>query len=180
LKRYLKQYIFLFILAGAIIALDQWSKSLVRANLDLGEMWSPWELIAPYFRIVHWKNTGVAFGMFQNLGQYFKYLPIIVAAAIIYYFPRVPEEDWPLRVAMGMQLAGAFGNWIDRITIGYVVDFISVGGFPVFNVADSSITIGVGILLLGMYLQERKEKKRALEESTQHLAAENTSKSETV
>lgn len=180
MKRYLKQYLFLLILAGTIIALDQWTKSLVRANLELGEMWSPWEWLAPYMRIVHWKNTGVAFGLFQNMGQYLKYLPIVVAAAIIYYFPRVPDEDGSLRLAMSMQLAGALGNWIDRMTIGYVVDFISVGGFPVFNVADSSITIGVAVLMLGMYLQERKERKRALEESTQHPAVDNISKSETV
>jgi signal peptidase II len=64
-----------------------------------------------------------------------------------------------------MQLGGAVGNLIDRLTIGYVVDFVSVGQFPVFNVADSSITVGVAILLVGMWLQERQEKKQALAES---------------
>jgi signal peptidase II len=57
-----------------------------------------------------------------------------------------------------MQLSGAVGNLIDRLTVGHVTDFISVGNFPVFNVADSSITIGVAILLLTVYLQERKQK----------------------
>jgi signal peptidase II len=63
-------------------------------------------------------------------------------------------------LALGLQLGGALGNWIDRMTVGYVVDFISVGNFPVFNVADSCITIGVGVLLLGVILQERQERKQ--------------------
>ena len=70
------------------------------------------------------------------------------------------EEDWPLRLAMGMQLAGALGNLIDRLTLGgKVTEFISVGNFPVFNVADSSITLGVVVLVLGVWWKERHEQK---------------------
>lgn len=122
-------------------------------------MWSPWPWLEPYARIVHWYNTGVAFGMFQGFGGIFTVIAIIVSAAIIYYYPRVPADDWPLRLAMGLQMGGALGNMIDRLTQGHVTDFISVGNFAVFNVADSSITIGVAILLLGVYLQERNKTK---------------------
>lgn len=66
---------------------------------------------------------------------------------------------------MGLQLGGAVGNLIDRITIGHVVDFISVGNFAVFNVADSSITLGVIVLILGVWLQERQQKRQNADSS---------------
>ena len=164
LKKLVRAYLILFLLAGSIVALDQWTKSLVRANLAIGEVWNPWQWLAPYARIVHWFNTGVAFGMFQGMGTIFMVLAIIVSAAIIFYYPRVAAEDWLLRLAMGFQLAGALGNLIDRIfNNGNVTDFISVGTFAVFNVADASISIGVAVLLLGVYLQERRQKAQAME-----------------
>ena len=156
MRKILRDYGYLLTLAGLIIALDQWTKALVRSNLDFEEIWSPWHWLAPYARIVHWKNTGAAFGMLQGFGGVFTVLAILVALAILYYFPRVPREDWVLRLAMGMQFGGAIGNLIDRLTQGHVTDFISVGKFPVFNVADASISTGVAILILGMWLKERQ------------------------
>ncbi len=103
----------------------------------------------------------VAFGMFQNGNLIFATLAILVVIAIIYYYPQVEAEDWTLKVAMGLQLAGASGNLIDRLMMGKVTDFISVGTFPVFNVADSSITIGVVVLLLGVWIKERQERKKS-------------------
>jgi len=67
-----------------------------------------------------------------------------------------------MRVAIAMQLGGAIGNLIDRLVFGPVTDFISVGRFPVFNVADSSITVGVGLLLLALWLAERRERREKL------------------
>jgi signal peptidase II len=162
LKKYVYPYLFLLLLSGSIIALDQWTKAIVRANLSIGEMWMPWAWLAPHARIVHWYNTGVAFGMFQGMGSVFMVLAILVSLAIIYYYPRVPSEDWLLRLAMGLQLAGAVGNLIDRITNnGNVTDFISIGRFPVFNVADMSISAGVAVLLFGIWVQERRQKAQA-------------------
>lgn len=157
---YLRDYLVLFLTSGFIIALDQITKFIIRQNLAVGEIWSPWPWLTPYARIVHWYNTGVVFGLFQGKGDIFTILAIIVAIGIIYYFPRVPAGDWSLRLAMGLQLGGALGNAIDRVLVGHVTDFISVGTFPVFNIADSSITIGVLVLLLGVYLQERANKKK--------------------
>ena len=114
----------------------------------------------PYARLVHWSNTGAAFGMFQNGSLVFTLLAFVVIALIIYYYPQVESEDWVLRLALSLQLGGAAGNLISRLTMdGKVTDFLSVGTFPVFNVADSSITIGVMILLLGMWAKERSLKK---------------------
>ena len=161
--RFIKIYRSLFLIALAIIVLDQVSKELVRTYIPLNNYWVPWEWMAPFARLVHISNTGVAFGLFQGMGTVFAILAMIVSVAIIIYYPRVPTDDWTLRLAMGLQLAGALGNLIDRLVFGYVTDFISVGNFAVFNVADSSITIGVGVLLLGIWLQERRAKQQAPE-----------------
>jgi len=155
LRKFLQNYGFLLIFAAAIVALDQWTKALVRNNLDFEEMWAPWDWLLPYARIVHWKNSGAAFGMLPGLSDVFTILAIVVAIAIFYYYPQVPRGDWTLRLAMGLQMGGALGNLVDRLTQGYVTDFISVGNFPVFNVADSSISIGVAVLILGMWVKER-------------------------
>ena len=156
MKNYIRDYTILFLIAASVILLDQVTKYLVRSNLDLSEMWAPWPWLLPYARIVNWHNTGAAFGILQQFGDVFKILPLIVSAAIIYYNSQVPSTEWPLRLALGLMLGGALGNLIDRYARGYVTDFISVGNFAVFNVADSSVTIGVAILIIYMWFQERK------------------------
>ncbi|HUV28657.1 MAG TPA: signal peptidase II [Anaerolineales bacterium] len=153
----LRDYLTLFGIGGAIIILDQTTKFLVRSNLALSEWWSPWEWLEPYARIVNWKNTGAAFGILPSLGDFIAILAVVVAIAIVYYFPRVPREDWTLRLAMGLEFGGALGNLFDRLTIGWVTDFVSIWRFPVFNVADFCITMGVIVLLLGVWSQERKK-----------------------
>jgi len=159
LKKFSHYFWFILVIPGLIIALDQYTKLLVRQNLALGESWMPWASLAPYARILHWYNTGVAFGLFQNGGIIFVLLPLVIVVGIIVYFQKIPNQDWALRLALSLQLGGAIGNLIDRLTIGHVTDFISVGNFPVFNVADSAITVGVIVLILGVWLQERREKK---------------------
>ncbi len=162
-----KAYVWLVIITVLILVLDQWTKWLVRSNLALGEVWSPYEWLTPYARIVHWYNTGVAFGMFQGMGWVFAILSMIISVFIIVFYGKVPARDWPLRVALILQLGGALGNLIDRLTVGHVTDFISLGNFAVFNVADSCITVGVVVMILGFWYIERQEKRLAKE-----LAAE--------
>ncbi len=165
MKQKVKDYLILIGVAGIIIALDQWTKWLVRTNIEFGTQWLPegMQWLSPYARIVNWHNSGAAFGMFQNGNLVFTILAFIVIAAIFYYYPQVEADDWTLKLAMGLQLAGAAGNLIDRLKVGKVTDFISIGAFPVFNVADSSITVGVIVLLLGVWIKERQEKKKAVE-----------------
>jgi signal peptidase II len=161
LKRLTRDYLILVLVVSVIVTLDQWTKWLVRTNIPFAGSWLPAGLdwLSPYARIVHWYNSGAAFGMFQQGGGVFAVLAVIVVIAIIYYFPRVEDDDWPVRLAMGMQLAGALGNLIDRLTLGgKVTDFISVWTFPVFNVADASITMGVVVLVLGVWWKERHDK----------------------
>jgi signal peptidase II len=161
LNRYLRDYIVLIGLGCVVVGLDQWTKWLVRTNLPYQGTWLPnWlSWLSPYARIVHWSNSGAAFGSFQNGNPVFTVLAIIVICAILYYYPRVEAGDWTLRLAMGLQLGGAAGNLVDRLIMQKVTDFISIGNFPVFNIADSSISIGVVVLLLGVWIRERAEKK---------------------
>jgi len=156
-------------IAIVIVALDQWTKGLVRANIPLGGTWLPesWNWLHPYARIVHWYNTGAAFGMFKEASMVFTVLAFIVIGLILYYYPQVEKADWSLRIAMSMQLGGATGNLIDRLTIGHVTDFISIGNFPVFNVADASISTGAAVLFLGIILMERAERKKNQETTQQ-------------
>lgn len=157
MKKYLRDYLFLFSISGLIILIDQWTKALIRAQLQFGQIWVPAEWIDRYARLVHWRNTGAAFGMFQNLSGVFTLLAILVSIAIIYYFPRLPSEDKLLRLALALQLGGAVGNLIDRLTLGYVTDFVSVLNFPVFNVADASISAGVVLLVIIMWNREQEK-----------------------
>ena len=170
MKKLFKKYWFFVLIAGTLIVLDQWTKSLVRTNLDMGEIWSPWPWLSPYARIVHWYNTGVAFGMFQDHGMLFTVLNSVIAGFILIFFPRLSENDWFLKIALSMQFGGAVGNLIDRMTIGHVTDFVSIGNFAVFNVADASVTVGVAVMIIGLWIQEKKEKDhKTLMDENQHL-----------
>jgi signal peptidase II len=161
LKNLVKRYGSIFAIAAVIVILDQWTKWLVRTNIVSGAAWLPDSLqwLMPYARIVHWYNTGAAFGMFKDASLILTILAFVVIGAILFYYPQVEKDDWLLRLALSLQLGGALGNLVDRLTIGHVTDFISVGNFPVFNVADASITIGAVLLFLDVWLRERAEKK---------------------
>lgn len=176
MKKIIKTYWVLALVVGVVLILDQVTKALVRANLPFGASWSPFSGFLSFIRIVHWQNSGAAFGMFQGGGVVFGVLAMIVSLFIILYFPKIPQEFLVMRIALAMQMGGALGNLIDRIQFGPVTDFIAVGAFPVFNIADASITVGVAILLLFMWLQERKEKAVGQEtEPTQQDFNETTS-----
>lgn len=157
MKKILKEYGLLILIAIFILIIDQVTKAIVRANIPFGGRWMPLEWLAPYFRFVHWENTGAAFGLFQQGGLVFGILAVIVSIFIVAYYPQVPKDATLMRVSLAMQLGGALGNLIDRIVFGPVTDFISVMGFPVFNIADSAITVGVGLLILGLWLSEKRE-----------------------
>lgn len=163
MKEFFRKTRWLFIIAAVIVLFDQITKVLVRTNLAIGETWVPWPWLAPYARIIHWTNTGVAFGMFQGKSVLFAVLAFVVACAIVYYYPMVPSEDKVLRFALAMQLGGALGNLIDRVVVGEVTDFVSFGNFAIFNVADSCITVGVGILLIGVWMQDKRERQKKSE-----------------
>jgi signal peptidase II len=165
-KKYVSMYMKLLGIAGIVVALDQWTKWLVRENIPFASQWLPegLEWLMPYARLVYWHNTGAAFGMFQDGALVFTVLAFVVIGAILFYYPQIESEGWMFQLALSLQLAGATGNLIDRLLHdGKVTDFISIGTFPVFNVADSAITIGTAVLILGVWLSERAEKQAQAE-----------------
>lgn len=149
-----------WVVALAILA-DQASKAYVVRHLGLYESWAPVSALERVFRFTHVHNTGAAFGLFPQGGVVFLIIAVIVSAVILYYYRQVSSDGWLLRLALGLQLGGALGNVIDRVRLGYVVDFLDVWRWPVFNVADSCIVIGVGLLMLLMLREERRERRDA-------------------
>lgn len=157
-KKWTGHYLVLFGIALVLIIFDQWSKELVRQNIALGEAVYPIPFLAPFFRFTYWQNTGAAFGIFQNANIPLLILTTIISVMIIIYYHKAINEPLVFKISMALLLAGAVGNIIDRIRFGFVTDFISVGRFAVFNVADSCVTVGVILMLLGMLVHEQKEK----------------------
>ena len=132
-------------IAGIVVALDQLSKRYIDSNLPLGDSWpdEAWPV-----RIMHVKNTGAAFSMLQNQTLFLTVMSVVGLGAIVLYFRFRPSDHPLLRLALALQLGGALGNLIDRARYGHVTDFIKVPHWPVFNVADSAITVGVATVVL--------------------------------
>ena len=135
------------LVAAAVIALDQASKYLVRANLSPGESFPEEGLL----RITNVSNTGAAFGIFQGQTFLLVAATAVGLATIALYYLYPPMEHAAVRLALGLQLGGAIGNLADRLRQGKVTDFIDFRFWPAFNVADSSIVIGVSIIV-GFFL----------------------------
>lgn len=133
---------------------DQLTKYLVRTYIPLGES-IPRNAIV---RLTHVTNTGTAFGLFQNQAAVFLWLGIVaMALVLLLVFSRSPTfgNVWA-RLALGLELGGGIGNLIDRLRWGQVVDFVDLRVWPVFNVADASITVGVVVLAVYLFFSGRK------------------------
>ena len=134
--------IYLAALIVATFAVDQVSKAWVRDHLVLGNS-TPAEGL---FRFTHTSNTGSIFGLFPNQTALLMLASILgVGILLLFYRKQSISPVW-LRTSLGLQLGGAAGNLADRITLGKVTDFIDIGVWPVFNLADSSIMVGLAIL----------------------------------
>ena len=133
---------------AAVIALDQWTKGLARAYLLERETGLPRSipLLGDYIRLTYVQNRGAAFGLLQDQTAFFILVGFIVIAVIIASYRQIKEPGWSLNICLGLQMGGALGNLADRIRYGYVVDFFDLTFWPVFNVADSAICIGVALL----------------------------------
>jgi signal peptidase II len=138
-------------IAGAVVLLDQATKYLARTSIHSGETIS----ILPWLELVNVRNQGAAFGMFSGLGNGF-FISISVAALVFMAWIIITGKD-DYRI-FALLAGGAAGNLIDRITLGHVVDFISIGAgsyhWPAFNVADSALSIGMVLMAVNI-LRER-------------------------
>ncbi len=140
------------VLAGTAIVLyaaDQVTKQLVVANLAFGDRL---DIIGSLAQLWHVRNTGAAFSILP--GATWLFIPVTIAAiGMVVYFHRTLRDASPwLQVILGAILAGALGNLTDRVRLGYVIDFMSLGfgttRFPTFNVADSAVVLGIGALVV--------------------------------
>ena len=144
MKKVLKRNSLLFMVATAVIVVDQITKALVRQNLALGEAWAPIPAIGEFFRFLYWQNQGAAFGTFQNAGPILTVIRVLIALFIVVLYQKAEIKDTLMKVSLSLMLGGAVGNLIDQFTLGFVTDFIAVSRFLMFNIADSGVTVGVG------------------------------------
>ena len=146
-------------LSAAVIALDQLSKAAIEAGLRLFDS----IVVLPVLEITRLHNTGAAFSFLASAAGWqrwlFTALAIIVSTALVLWLKRIDRRATALASAVALILGGALGNLIDRLRLGYVIDFIHVHWgdhyFPAFNVADSAITVGAALLLLDAWLEAR-------------------------
>jgi signal peptidase II len=150
-----------FLITAGVLAADQLTKYLVETRIPLYGSWAPILALEEWFRIVHTANTGAVFGLFQGTGMIFAGLAVVVAIAIVYFNLTLPGGHWLIRIALGLQLGGALGNFVDRMRQGHVTDFIDVGPWYIFNLADMAITSGI-ILFAIAYLREYRKEQQAM------------------
>jgi len=135
------------LVSTTVLLIDQASKIWIRATLGPQPLRGAIPLIGDWSNLIYSRNTGVAFGLFQNMSPLFLVLSILITLGAIYvYIVYLPNQHVGVQLSMGLIIGGALGNVVDRIRLGYVVDFIQIGWWPVFNVADSAITTGATIL----------------------------------
>jgi len=140
--------------ALVIIAADRYTKEWVVTNLAMGQS-LPQE--APV-RLTYVVNTGAAFGLMPQYSQFLLVIAFVVIGIVLLYQRYLPGSSLLISWALGLQLGGAVGNLIDRLRYGYVVDFIDVRVWPVFNLADFCISLGVALLAYFLiFSKERKE-----------------------
>jgi signal peptidase II len=148
--------------AVVVFALDRLTKIWVESNIPLYEA-RP--VVGEYARIVHTQNSGAAFGLLPERTTLLSILSVVAVLAILYYYRQIASGSSLIAATLGMQLGGAFGNLVDRVGQGYVVDFIDVGvpggwRFWAFNIADSSIVVGIFLVTFLLWQEERRASAR--------------------
>lgn len=151
-----------YLLALAVIALDQITKVLVDKNMNLGESIP---IIDNFLYITSHRNIGAAWGILAGHMSFFYIITIVVVIGLVYYIQKMAKTHILLGISLGLMLGGAIGNFIDRLFRKEVVDFVDTiifgYDFPIFNVADAALTVGVVLLMIFMLFEEKllKEKK---------------------
>jgi signal peptidase II len=146
--------------AFVVFMIDRVTKAWVGENIPLG---TARPIVGDYVRIVHAQNTGAAFGLLPERTTLLSVLSVVAVIAIVYYYRQIASNSSLVSATLGMQLGGAFGNLLDRIAQGYVVDFVDVGvgdvRFWAFNVADSSIVVGIILVTAALWYEEHRAAK---------------------
>ncbi len=142
------KYITIFSTALIIILIDQISKFLIKTNLQLNESLP---LIKNIFHWTYMHNFGAGFGVLQQQKWILIFISLVVIGVIFYYFDRIKDKEISLQILIGFILGGVIGNLIDRLSYGYVIDFLDFMIWPVFNFADSFACIGVIGLIIYLW-----------------------------
>nr|WP_274528845.1 signal peptidase II [Paenibacillus piscarius] len=147
-------------IALIVFLIDQGTKYLIATRLELAEQIP---VIKDFFIITSHRNRGAAFGILQGQQWFFIVITVIVVAGIVWYLNKTRKTRKLLPTALALVLGGAVGNFLDRILNGEVVDFLMFNfgsyTFPIFNVADSCIVIGVGLIILDTLLEVKGEQE---------------------
>ncbi|WP_407371409.1 signal peptidase II [Carnobacterium sp.] len=148
-----------YILAAIIVAVDQFTKFLTVQHIDLYEIV---EVIPNVLSWMYIQNDGAAWSILEGQMWFFYIITVIVIGVVIYYLQKYGENSRLFSVALALILAGSIGNFIDRIRFEYVIDMVrlEVINFPIFNVADMSLSIGVFLMIIFVFIDERNEKKK--------------------
>ncbi|CAM4041654.1 signal peptidase II [Lederbergia lenta] len=150
-----------YLIAVFIVALDQLTKWLVVKNMELGESIA---IINDFFYITSHRNRGAAWGILEGQMWFFYVITIVVIGVIIYYFEKHAKGKPLFQTSLVFILGGAIGNFIDRVFRKEVVDFLDTYiftyDFPIFNIADSALTVGVVLMFLQMMKEGREEKEK--------------------
>ncbi|HET8523046.1 MAG TPA: signal peptidase II [Thermomicrobiales bacterium] len=149
------------LIVAAILIADQSAKWLVTRALGPEQLTHRHELLGSVLAIDYVENTGAAFGVLQGQTGVLTAVALFVLIGLIVSYRRVPDPSFFLTVGLGLLLGGALGNLLDRVRLGYVVDFVAVGIWPKFNVADSAITIGVLLLAVQFWRGETMREEPA-------------------
>ncbi|WDV07712.1 signal peptidase II [Lysinibacillus irui] len=150
-------------LAAFVVLLDQWTKWLIVKNMEYGERIA---VLDPWFGILSHRNKGAAWGMLEGQMWLFSIVTVAVICAILYFYHKEAKGKPVFQVGLMLLLGGAVGNFIDRLFRGEVVDFVDVlipiinYDFPIFNVADAALTIAVVVLMIGLIMEDKKEKRQ--------------------
>jgi len=154
-----------YLIALVIIALDQLTKWLIVKELEIGESIP---VIENVLYITSHRNQGAAWGILQGQMWFFYVITIIVVAGLVVYIQKYTNGSRLMGIALGLMLGGAIGNFIDRVIHQEVVDFVQtyIGTypFPIFNVADSALCVGVALLFIVMLLDGKQEKEKVNEQ----------------
>ncbi|MDP2659152.1 MAG: signal peptidase II [Dehalococcoidia bacterium] len=141
-------------IAIVVIAADQLTKQWVTSNLAVGQSLPEGAAV----RLTYVVNTGAAFGILPQYSVYLVLIAFLVIGMVFFYQRYLPGERLLVKASLGLMLGGALGNLIDRLRYGFVVDFVDVRVWPVFNLADASISVGVCLLAFFLiFVQEKKE-----------------------
>jgi len=148
MRRWFKQGGIVPVGALVVVGLDQLTKHWVRQHIPLYSSWQPIPWLDPIFTFTHIRNTGAAFGLFGGMNTVFIVLALVVVGAILVIHRQLAGQSALLRAALTLQLGGATGNLIDRVTVGYVTDFVNFRWWPIWNIADACILIGTVLLAI--------------------------------